>query len=134
GRSVRLSRRSPHRCSRHPPGPAYPGNCVNALRTARRTERGVRSPGRFLGGCRNLRPEAFVMAPSRVPSNSIDHVGSLKRPPELIAAWRAWEAGKLAPARLREEQDRAIRDAIKMQEDLGLPIVTDGEFRRGGWS
>jgi 5-methyltetrahydropteroyltriglutamate--homocysteine methyltransferase len=74
------------------------------------------------------------MAPSRVPSNSVDHVGSLKRPAELVAAWRAWEACKLALEKLREAQDRAIRDAIKMQEDLGLPIVTDGEFRRGGWS
>ena len=74
------------------------------------------------------------MTPSRVPSNSVDHVGSLKRPPELVAAWREWEAGKLAAERLREVQDRAIRYAIKMQEDLDLPIVTDGEFRRGGWS
>jgi 5-methyltetrahydropteroyltriglutamate--homocysteine methyltransferase len=31
-------------------------------------------------------------------------------------------------------QDRAIREAIAMQEVMGLPIVTDGEFRRGGWS
>jgi 5-methyltetrahydropteroyltriglutamate--homocysteine methyltransferase len=74
------------------------------------------------------------VAPSRVPSNSVDHVGSLKRPPELIAAWREWEAGKLSAEKLREVQDRAIRDAIAMQEVLGLPIVTDGEFRRGGWS
>ncbi len=74
------------------------------------------------------------MASSRVPSNAIDHVGSLKRPPELVAAWREWEAGKLPPEKLREVQDRAIRDAVAMQERLGLPIVTDGEFRRGGWS
>ncbi len=74
------------------------------------------------------------MTTSRVPSNAVDHVGSLKRPPELTAAWREWEAGKLPYDGLREVQDRAIRDAIKMQEDLGLPIVTDGEFRRGGWS
>jgi 5-methyltetrahydropteroyltriglutamate--homocysteine methyltransferase len=74
------------------------------------------------------------VAPSRVPLNSVDHVGSLKRPPELVAAWREWEAGKLGHERLREVQDRAIRDAIKMQEDLDLPLVTDGEFRRGGWS
>jgi 5-methyltetrahydropteroyltriglutamate--homocysteine methyltransferase len=74
------------------------------------------------------------VAPSRVPSNSVDHVGSLKRPPELFAAWREWEAGKLSPEKLREVQDHAIRDAIAMQEALGLPIVTDGEFRRGGWS
>ena len=41
------------------------------------------------------------MAPSRVPSNSVDHVGSLKRPPELVQAWRAWEDGKLAFEQLR---------------------------------
>jgi 5-methyltetrahydropteroyltriglutamate--homocysteine methyltransferase len=74
------------------------------------------------------------MASTRVPSNSVDHVGSLKRPPELREAWRDWEAGKLPPEKLHEVQDRAIRDAIAMQEALGLPIVTDGEFRRGGWS
>jgi 5-methyltetrahydropteroyltriglutamate--homocysteine methyltransferase len=74
------------------------------------------------------------VASSRVPLNSVDHVGSLRRPSELVTAWREWEAGKLARERLREVQDRAIRDVIKMQEDLNLPIVTDGEFRRGGWS
>lgn len=74
------------------------------------------------------------MASSRVPSNSVDHVGSLKRPPKLREAWRDWEAGKLPRETLREVQDRAIRDAIAMQEAMGLPIVTDGEFRRGGWS
>ena len=74
------------------------------------------------------------MASSRVPSNSVDHVGSLKRPPELMAAWHDWENGKLTADKLREVQDRAIRDVVAMQELLGLPIVTDGEFRRGGWS
>jgi 5-methyltetrahydropteroyltriglutamate--homocysteine methyltransferase len=74
------------------------------------------------------------MASPRLPANVVDHVGSLKRPPELIAAWREWEAGKLLFDALREVQDNAIRAAIKMQESIGLPIVTDGEFRRGGWS
>ena len=74
------------------------------------------------------------MASFRVPSNSVDHVGSLKRPPELHKAWHEWEVGKLPPDELREVQDRAIRDAVAMQEALGLPIVTDGEFRRAGWS
>jgi 5-methyltetrahydropteroyltriglutamate--homocysteine methyltransferase len=74
------------------------------------------------------------VTPSRVPSNAVDHVGSLKRPPELVAAWREWEAGKIPAEKLHEVQDRAIRDAIAMQESMGLPIVTDGEFRRGGWS
>ncbi len=74
------------------------------------------------------------MAVSRVPTNAVDHVGSLKRPPELIRAWKAWEAGDLDFEALRKVQDDAIRDAIALQENLGLPIVTDGEFRRGGWS
>ncbi len=74
------------------------------------------------------------MASSRVPANSVDHVGSLKRPPELVAAWREWESGKLSAEALHDVQDRTIREAIAMQEALGLPIVTDGEFRRGGWS
>jgi 5-methyltetrahydropteroyltriglutamate--homocysteine methyltransferase len=71
---------------------------------------------------------------ARVPTNSVDHVGSLRRPPELMQAWRDWEAGKLPFDALREIQDRAIRDAVAMQEAIGLPVVTDGEFRRGGWS
>jgi 5-methyltetrahydropteroyltriglutamate--homocysteine methyltransferase len=74
------------------------------------------------------------MAPSRVPSNPVDHVGSLKRPADLVAAWRGWESGEIDSGKLREVQDRAIRDVIRMQEDLELPIVTDGEFRRAGWS
>jgi 5-methyltetrahydropteroyltriglutamate--homocysteine methyltransferase len=74
------------------------------------------------------------MVSSRVPTNAVDHVGSLKRPAELVSAWRDWEAGKLSKDALREVQDRAIRDVIAMQEAFGLPVVTDGEFRRGGWS
>jgi 5-methyltetrahydropteroyltriglutamate--homocysteine methyltransferase len=74
------------------------------------------------------------MASSRVPLNSVDHVGSLKRPPELITAWRQCEAGTLSAEKLRDIQDEAIRGAIAMQERLGLPVITDGEFRRGGWS
>ena len=74
------------------------------------------------------------MTSSRVPTNAVDHVGSLKRPPELVDAWREWEAGKLPPEKLRDVQDKAIGEAVAMQERMGLPIVTDGEFRRGGWS
>lgn len=74
------------------------------------------------------------MAASRVPQNSVDHVGSLRRPPELVQAWRDWEAGKLPFEALHEVQDRMIVEAVAMQERLGLPVVSDGEFRRGGWS
>ena len=73
-----------------------------------------------------------MAASSRVPQNSVDHVGSLKRPPELVQAWRDWEAGKLTFEKLHEIQNTMITQAVAMQERLGLPIVSDGEFRRGG--
>ena len=44
------------------------------------------------------------MATSRFPTNAVDHVGSLKRPPELVQAWRAWEDGKLPFEQLRRVQ------------------------------
>jgi 5-methyltetrahydropteroyltriglutamate--homocysteine methyltransferase len=72
--------------------------------------------------------------PNRVPENVVDHVGSLKRPADLMQTWRDWEGGKADFEQLRAIQDRAIRDVVGMQEALGLPVVTDGEFRRGGWS
>ena len=71
---------------------------------------------------------------TRVPENVVDHVGSLKRPPDLMQTWRDWEAGKAEFEQLRAIQDHEIRDVVGMQEALGLPVVTDGEFRRGGWS
>jgi len=71
---------------------------------------------------------------SAASAQHVDHVGSLLRPPELRGAWFAHEEGKLSAEKLAAVQDTAIRDAVKLQEDLGLAFVTDGEFRRGGWS
>ena len=62
-----------------------------------------------------------------------NHVGSLLRPPELVEARAKKEKGEISPAQLREIEDRAIRDAVKMQEDAGMPGITDGEFRRTLW-
>ena len=59
-----------------------------------------------------------------------DHVGSLLRPPELLDARRAFAAGGLDHAAFKAVEDRAVLDAIRLQEDAGLPVVTDGEFRR----
>ncbi len=59
-----------------------------------------------------------------------DHVGSLLRPPELLAARRAHAAGELAPADLKAIEDRSIREVIALQEQAGCPVVTDGELRR----
>jgi 5-methyltetrahydropteroyltriglutamate--homocysteine methyltransferase len=59
-----------------------------------------------------------------------DHVGSLLRPPELLAARRALVAGELAPPAFKAIEDRAVLDAIALQERAGCPVVTDGELRR----
>ena len=62
-----------------------------------------------------------------------DHVGSLLRPPALLAARKQWKAGSLSREKLTELEDAAIRDAVKLQENVGLRAVTDGEFRRENW-
>src|ERR671930_361607 len=59
-----------------------------------------------------------------------DHVGSLLRPPELLEARRAFAAGELDPPAFKAIEDRAVLDVIRLQEDAGLPVVTDGELRR----
>ena len=57
------------------------------------------------------------------------------RPPALRQAFRAFHTGELDEKRFLAAQDAAIRDAITLQEDVGLKVVTDGEFRRGSyWS
>jgi 5-methyltetrahydropteroyltriglutamate--homocysteine methyltransferase len=62
-----------------------------------------------------------------------NHVGSLLRPPELRQARENREKGKISAAALRQVEDRCIRDAVKMQEDVGMQGITDGEFRRTLW-
>ena len=62
-----------------------------------------------------------------------NHVGSLLRPPELRQAREKHEKGEISAAALREVEDRCIRDAVKMQEDIGMQGITDGEFRRTLW-
>src|SRR5262245_57490307 len=54
-----------------------------------------------------------------------NHVGSLLRPPELIAARAKRERGEISGTQLREVEDRAIRDVVKMQENVGMPGITD---------
>ena len=64
------------------------------------------------------------------PPFRADHVGSLLRPPELLAARERLQKGDLSAEDLRSIEDRCIRDAVAMQEALGLQAITDGEFRR----
>jgi 5-methyltetrahydropteroyltriglutamate--homocysteine methyltransferase len=70
-----------------------------------------------------------VIAAQTITARS-DHVGSLLRPPELLAARAALAAGELEPAAFKRVEDRAVREAIALQESAGCEIVTDGELRR----
>jgi methionine synthase II (cobalamin-independent) len=59
-----------------------------------------------------------------------DHVGSLFRPAELLRAREDAAAGRITQAQFKTIEDRAVVQAIGLQEDAGLPVVTDGEQRR----
>ncbi len=59
-----------------------------------------------------------------------DVVGSLLRPPELLRAREERAAGRMAPSAFKEIEDRAVDAAVRLQEEAGLDIVSDGEMRR----
>ena len=67
------------------------------------------------------------------PPFRADHVGSLLRPAELVRARDEQQQGRLSKTELRRLEDDAIRGAVRMQEEIGLRGITDGEFRRGSW-
>jgi 5-methyltetrahydropteroyltriglutamate--homocysteine methyltransferase len=59
-----------------------------------------------------------------------DVVGSLLRPPELLEARERLARGELAAPEFKRIEDRAVDEAIRLQEEAGLDVVTDGEMRR----
>jgi 5-methyltetrahydropteroyltriglutamate--homocysteine methyltransferase len=67
------------------------------------------------------------------PPFRADHVGSLLRPPELLRAREDFARNRISADELRAIEDDAIRDAVRMQEEIGLQSATDGEFRRASW-
>jgi 5-methyltetrahydropteroyltriglutamate--homocysteine methyltransferase len=73
------------------------------------------------------------MSPRTTPPFRADHVGSLLRPPAVLQARDEAARGAISRDELRAIEDDAIRDAVRMQEDIGLQSVTDGEFRRASW-
>ena len=85
---------------------------------------GMRAPAR-----RNASGRCSNYAASVVTART-DVVGSLLRPPALLEARRRLEAGELTHAAFKEVEDRAVDEALMLQEDAGLDVVTDGEMRR----
>ena len=67
------------------------------------------------------------------PPFRADHVGSLLRPAALKEARAKRERNEITADALRAVEDREIEKAIKKQEEIGLKLATDGEFRRSWW-
>ena len=59
-----------------------------------------------------------------------DVVGSLLRPPELLRAQNQLRAGAISADQIKKIEDRAVDNAIALQESVGLEVLTDGEMRR----
>ena len=57
-------------------------------------------------------------------------MGSLLRPPELLRARAEHAAGRLGATEFKAVEDAAVRDVVALQEEAGIPVVTDGELRR----
>src|SRR5579872_1669139 len=62
-----------------------------------------------------------------------DVVGSLLRPPELKEARDRLERGDISHLDFKQIEDRAVDDAIRLQEGAGLDVITDGELRRSSF-
>ena len=60
-------------------------------------------------------------------------VGSFLRPDYLLSSRKDFAEGKITETALRSAEDKAIREVVAMQEEVGLDVVTDGEFRRENW-
>ena len=70
------------------------------------------------------------IAARATPPFRADHVGSFLRPKFLLDAREQFRTGTIARDQLRAVEDEAIRGIVKLQEDLGLRGITDGEYRR----
>jgi 5-methyltetrahydropteroyltriglutamate--homocysteine methyltransferase len=67
------------------------------------------------------------------PPFRADHVGSLLRPERLLKAREEFAESRITADKLRAVEDDAVRDVVRMQEEVGLRSATDGEFRRASW-
>ena len=72
-----------------------------------------------------MQPPSHYPLPAR-----FDHVGSFLRPLYLLEAREQKAKGEISAEQLRAVEDKAISEVVRMQEDIGLKSITDGEFRR----
>jgi len=71
--------------------------------------------------------------PDGRPPFRAEHVGSLLRPAALRQAFRRHGGKEIGDGEFARILDQCIADAVRMQQEIGLPVVTDGEFRRGSY-
>jgi len=71
--------------------------------------------------------------PQQTPPFRADHVGSILRSKSLKEARLKREKGAISAADLKAVEDREIEKIIRKQEEIGLKLATDGEFRRSWW-
>jgi methionine synthase II (cobalamin-independent) len=74
------------------------------------------------------------MTERTTPPFRADHVGSLLRPEGLLEVRERYERGEASAGELRAAEDTAIRQAVGLQEEVGLKLATDGELRRSSWN
>jgi 5-methyltetrahydropteroyltriglutamate--homocysteine methyltransferase len=74
--------------------------------------------------------QATTRSEPRLAKIRTDVVGSLLRPASVKEARAAFDDGKISAAALHAIEDQAVRDVVRLQEDAGLDVVTDGEMRR----
>jgi len=70
------------------------------------------------------------MSGSPLPPLAVTTVGSWPRPPELLRAQRAYRAGRLPAADFQRAADEAVLEVLRLQDEAGVDLVTDGEQRR----
>jgi len=70
------------------------------------------------------------MTQRTTPPFRADHVGSFLRPKYLLDAREQRAKGEISAEQLRAVEDKAITEIVKLQQDVGLKSITDGEFRR----
>ncbi len=81
------------------------------------------------------RPGPSSLAPASRVGRAVleartDVVGSLLRPPELVQARERYARGELDAPAFKRIEDAAVDAALRLQEEAGLDVVTDGEMRR----
>lgn len=63
-----------------------------------------------------------------------EQVGSFLRPPEVLQAHAGYAQGSLSLDKLREIEDRAILALLNLEREVGIEVLSDGEYRRAGWA